>query len=274
MIAGAADGMQAVLQEAQRQAAAAAQMLQSGQLQQQFAGKERLVGGQGGGFVLPADARQVAASTTATGIEVVVNHAGRKLLLQAAAAARSSSDRGGRSSLAANSSSSRQLLGAASALVIPPPADALHLKPGADSSVLTALGSKANSLAQADMLVWIGYQKSHRMMGKARLHCTSGCVCRDVIVDAWHAAKVSHMAMAKLRVTQHEACRIGVEVLGQSSSGHHKFRVAALMVSRAVEYHSNAGTAAAPASGVADGGDGAGVHPDVALMSALQEAGT
>ncbi|WIA15472.1 hypothetical protein OEZ85_002112 [Tetradesmus obliquus] len=58
-ISGAADGLQAAMQEAQRQAAAAAHMLQSGQQQQQFVSRERLVGGQGGGFQLPADARQV-----------------------------------------------------------------------------------------------------------------------------------------------------------------------------------------------------------------------
>jgi hypothetical protein len=50
------------------------------------------------------------------------------------------------------------------------------------------------------------------------------------------------------------------------------------MVSRAVEYKSTAVTAAAAASGVADVGGFAGaapeVHSHVALMSALQDAGT
>jgi hypothetical protein len=309
-MAGAADGLQAALQESQRQAAAAAQMMQSGQLQQQqqFGSRERLIGGggQGSGFQLPADVRQVAASTTATGIEVVVNQPGKKLMLQAAAAvaaanaaggfappagssdtstASSSSSSSSSSSTSAasnvsNSSSSTMLLGAAAPLVIPPPTDAVHLKPGSGSSVLTALGAKANSLAQADMLVWIGYQKSHRMMGKARLHCISGCVCQDVIVDAWHSARVSHLAMAKLRVTQHKECRVGVEVLQQSSSGHHKFKVAAVMVSRAVEYTSPA-VATAGVSSLIDGGGvavaaaaaAAAVHPDIAMMSALEEAG-
>jgi hypothetical protein len=293
-LVAAGDGMQAALQEAQRQAAAAAQMLQSGQLQQQqqqqqqFGARERLIGGQGVGFQLPADAREVAASTTATGVEVVISSKpGRKLTQkplenpaeQAAAASgfssRHNSTSAAFSSGSSSSSSSRLLLGETAALTIPPPTDAVYLKPGSDSSILTTLGAKANSLAQADMLVWIGYQRSHRMMGKARLHCISGCVCQDVVVDAWHKAKVSHMAMAKLRVTQHAECRIGVEVLQQSSSGHHKFKVAAVMVSRAVEYQRS--TAVAHSSGTSEvaggGAAAAAVHPDVALMSALEAAG-
>jgi hypothetical protein len=299
-LVAAADGMQAEMHEAQRQAAAAAQMLQSGQLQQQFGARERLVGGQGIGFQLPADAREVAASTTATGIEVVMkSQPGRKLWHQPPAAQavaafgcagrfNSTSAAFGRSSgsntganTSSSRSSSRMLLGAASALTIPPPSDAVYLKPGSDSSILTTLGAKANSLAQADMLVWIGYQRSHRMMGQARLHCISGCACQDVVVDAWHESNVSHMAMAKLRVTQSAECRIGVEVLKQSSSGHHKFKVAAVMVSRAVEYQRITAVSHSGTSELVGGGGGgaaaAGVHPvspDVALMSALEAAGS
>jgi hypothetical protein len=296
-LVAAADGMQAASKEAQRQAAAAAQMLQSGQLQQQqqqFGARERLIGGQGGGFQLPSDAREVAASTTATGVEVVMKpQPGRKLrhqppAAQAAAAydfasrlRRTSAAFGGSSTTGANTSSSsgsRLLLGAAAALTIPPPTDAVYLKPGADSSILTTLGARANSVAQADMLVWIGYQRSHRMMGQARLHCISGCVCQDVVVDAWHEPRVSHMAMAKLRVTQHAECRIGVEILQQSSSGHHKFRVAAVLVSRAVEYQRISAVAhSSGTSGVVGGSAGgaaaAAVNPDVAMMSALEAAG-
>lgn len=288
-----AGGMQGAMQEAQRQAATAAQLLRSGQYQQ-FVGRERLIGGQGGGFQLPSDAHKVAATTTATGVEVLVNHPGRKLQLAAAAADQAvavaataangktagttgarhpsstsngiisnGSSRGRNVSSSSTepiiSSSGRVLIGASSKgpYIEPPPHDAVYLKPNASSSggALTALGGKPNSLAQADMLVWIGYQKSYRMMGRARLHCISGCVCEDRVVDAWHAEKTSRLAMAKLLVTQHDQCEIGVEVLEQTSSGHSKFKVTGVMISRAVEYAN------------------VDVHAGAALMGALEQAG-
>ncbi|KAF8057926.1 hypothetical protein HT031_005872 [Scenedesmus sp. PABB004] len=250
---GPVDGMAAALAEAERQAAAAADMLARGERPWFGPGGERLVGAQGarGRVELPADAREaVGATTTATGVEVVV---GRRRL---------AGEAGGQ-----QAQQQEAVGGGAAPHAVPPPLDAVHLRP---RSSATPLGARGNSVAQADMLVrgaaprrqlrhaggcraattpltraaavrahaqvWVGYLKTYRMMGAARLWCVSGCRCTPIVLDGWHEQRTSQQTMARLRVTQSAECRVGVTVLPATRSGHHKFKVSSAMVSKAVPY--------------------------------------
>ena len=95
----------------------------------------------------------------------------------------------------------------------------------------------ASGLGSMDMLVWVGYLKSYRQMGSARITCISGCACGHVLVDGFHAEKTSQTYLARLRVSQHEKCRIGVQVLDHyTSTGHFKFKLTSVMVTKYVDY--------------------------------------
>lgn len=91
-------------------------------------------------------------------------------------------------------------------------------------------------LPQPQMVVWVGYVKARRMMGSARLFCASGCSCRDVVLNAWHPSVHPQHALAALHVSQSAECQVGVQVLPQTRSGHHKFKVTGVMVSQFVVY--------------------------------------
>jgi hypothetical protein len=141
----------------------------------------------------------------------------------------------------------------------PAPQDAVHLRPArpaADSAGNMADNNNSNNNSSSssrnssmsgwvlpDMMVWIAYHKAHSgMMGMAKLSCLSGCKCKEAIVDAWisHDNAKSRTVLAKLQVTQHPLCRIGVEVLQQSSTGHHKVKVTGVMISKLVDYAGDA----------------------------------
>lgn len=82
----------------------------------------------------------------------------------------------------------------------------------------------------------IGYLLSYRYMGEARIFCISGCTCLDITISGFHHVATSQTMMARLRVSQAAECRIGVQVLPSTTSGHHKFKVSGAMVSRFVDY--------------------------------------
>jgi hypothetical protein len=95
----------------------------------------------------------------------------------------------------------------------------------------------AAGMGSMDMLVWIGYLKSYRQMGSARISCVGGCVCGHLLVDGFHAEKTSQTYLARLRVSQHENCRIAVQVLDHyTSTGHFKFKVSSVMLTKYVDY--------------------------------------
>lgn len=203
---------------------------------------------------LPQEARlEVGKTQTGTGVEVILpSKVGHRRRLQqqqqlestADDVPSSSSDGSGRALRAA----------AANPLLVPPPYDALYLKPagggagaskpsnsssgGAPGTVGASIFSEYSLRPQPNMVVMVGYLKGPHMMGRARISCISGCSCSPLTVDGLHAQPQMRLATAKLHVTQSPECLIKVQVLPQSSSGHHKFKVTGLLVSQAVHYTS------------------------------------
>lgn len=53
----------------------------------------------------------------------------------------------------------------------------------------------------------------------------SGCTCSEVRVDAHIKDRVSQVYLVKMEVSQSAACEVEVEVLPDSRSGEHKFKV-------------------------------------------------
>lgn len=254
-------GVESALAEAERQAAEAAIQLRLGQVKP-YVNSERIVGANPySALQLPPEARlEVGKTQTGTGVEVILpSKVGRRLQQQeqgagAANASSSSSSNGG-------GSGSRLLQSASNPLLVPPPYDAVYLKPntGSSTSSTGAAASKpANSSgnnsgmgtvgasifseyslrAQPNMVVMVGYLKGPRHMARARITCMSGCSCKSLTVDGWHAHAHMRLATAKLHVTQSPECLIGVQVLPESSSGHHKFKVTGVMVAQSVHYRS------------------------------------
>jgi len=255
------NGVEAAMAEAERQAATAAVQLRLGQVKP-YVNSERLVGANPySALKLPQEARlEVGATKTATGIEVILP-GGRRLTetpqkLGAAAPASAAATEAEEQ----HHPSSRALRSAGSSPVIPPPYDTIYLKPKADVASSSGSTAPANSssnsssssaapgtvgasifseysfLPHPNMMVLVGYLKSHRLMGRARIFCMSGCSCKEVVVDGWHPHQHNRLAAAKLRVTQSTECLIGVQVLPETSTGHHKFKVTSVMVSQSVHY--------------------------------------
>lgn len=78
--------------------------------------------------------------------------------------------------------------------------------------------------------VFFGHLRSYQHMGRAAISCISGCSCDAVVVDAHHNVTTSQTLLVRLDVTPHERCQMQVEVLAETSSGEHKFKVISLMV--------------------------------------------
>lgn len=202
---------------------------------------------------LPQEARlEVGKTQTGTGVEVILtSKVGHRRLQQQQQQLESTVDNLPSSS--SGSGSGRALRAAANPLLVPPPYDAVYLKPagggagaskasnsssGAPGTVGASIFSEYSLRPQPSMVVMVGYLKGPHMMGRARISCISGCSCSPLTVDGWHADPHMRLATAKLHVTQSPECLIEVQVLPQSSTGHHKFKVTGLLVSQAVHYTS------------------------------------
>ena len=61
--------------------------------------------------------------------------------------------------------------------------------------------------------------------------CTSGCKCGDKDIDAHHTDHVSQTYLSSLRVSQHPNCTVTITISNRTSSGGHKFKMNAIMVS-------------------------------------------
>ena len=61
--------------------------------------------------------------------------------------------------------------------------------------------------------------------------CTSGCKCGDKDIDAHHTDHVSQTYLSSLRVSQHPNCTVTISISNRTSSGEHKFKLNAIMVS-------------------------------------------
>ncbi|KAG2434505.1 hypothetical protein HYH02_012172 [Chlamydomonas schloesseri] len=78
--------------------------------------------------------------------------------------------------------------------------------------------------------LYLHHLRSYEHMGAAALRCVSGCNCSEVRVDAHISERVSQVYLVKMEVSQSAACEVEVEVLRDSRSGEHKFKVSGLVV--------------------------------------------
>lgn len=78
--------------------------------------------------------------------------------------------------------------------------------------------------------VLIGLLLSFHDVGVGRFECVSGCKCEPKVVDCYHEEKSSQVYPTNINVLAHKDCRISVEVLKNTSTGSHKFKVSTLGV--------------------------------------------
>lgn len=67
--------------------------------------------------------------------------------------------------------------------------------------------------------------QSYEHMGKALFSCVSGCTCSNVTVDGHHKVPASVSAAVHVGITPARSCVVQSEVLEETSSGEHKFKV-------------------------------------------------
>lgn len=80
------------------------------------------------------------------------------------------------------------------------------------------------------VIVVVAYLASYEHMGRARLYCALNCKCESDEIDAHKTGRrVSLLYLAELRVSQHKECVVGIEVLPETSSTEHKFKVAQIV---------------------------------------------
>lgn len=84
---------------------------------------------------------------------------------------------------------------------------------------------------QGTVALYVAHLKSYEHMGTAQISCSSGCSCTPVTVDGHQNIRESTTYLARLDATRHASCVVAVEVLPQTSSGEHKFKVTGVMVS-------------------------------------------
>eukprot|EP00878_Enallax_costatus_P030767 GHUV01033555.1.p1 GENE.GHUV01033555.1~~GHUV01033555.1.p1 ORF type:complete len:393 (+),score=89.07 GHUV01033555.1:1071-2249(+) len=111
--------------------------------------------------------------------------------------------------------------------------------PGSSSNLAGNSSSLAGLTAGAavrDMIVWIGYLKSWRLMGSATISCIEGCECTSAFVDGMHEEGNTQQYMARLLATQHEHCLVEVKINDFSRSKGHKLKVTGVMVTRRIDY--------------------------------------
>lgn len=82
-----------------------------------------------------------------------------------------------------------------------------------------------------NMVVELMHLKSYEHMGVASVKCTSGCTCDESKFDGHHEERNSQLNIHKIMVSQSQECVIVVTVLGETSSGDHKVKVAGMVVS-------------------------------------------
>ena len=77
----------------------------------------------------------------------------------------------------------------------------------------------------------LAHLKSYEHMGRANLTCLRGCTCQPLLLEAHHAERSSQTYLQHVYVTQSPECVVELTVLPETSSGEHKFKVIAIMVS-------------------------------------------
>lgn len=74
--------------------------------------------------------------------------------------------------------------------------------------------------------------KSYERMGKALFQCISGCTCNNLTIDAHHTLHGSFSVVHWVAVTPAEKCTVQAEILKETSSGAHKFKVCMTLLAR------------------------------------------
>ena len=113
----------------------------------------------------------------------------------------------------------------------------LHIKPGyvaktAGATITFEVNSRFPELPgeRSGQLV-ITSTTSYDGWGTVHVSCVSGCTCDGADIDAMHAERTSLQTLHEVHgVTQHPACHVRFEVLRNSSSGGHKFKISTLSV--------------------------------------------
>ena len=84
--------------------------------------------------------------------------------------------------------------------------------------------------------IGVGFLRSYEHMGRVVLRCEYDCVCRATTLDGWWNLSFSPLEVEYLAVTirrrGYGSCGLRVTVLNATSSGEHKFKVAALFINR------------------------------------------
>ena len=133
-------------------------------------------------------------------------------------------------------------VGASSAASATPPR-CPHHKPGFTSFTP---GSEAHfqlPLAGSTRMVWsqstswnatmyLSYLTSYEGMGVASVHCENGCTCDEIALDAHTGSSFVSIwqtsVMSLELLGDSTSCGVCVTVLNQTSSGHHKFKLASM----------------------------------------------
>lgn len=71
----------------------------------------------------------------------------------------------------------------------------------------------------------LSYLKSYVNMGQAVASCWSGCSCQPQHADGHHTLRQSTVFLVRLLPTEAPDCVIAVQLLKNTTSGKHKFKV-------------------------------------------------
>ena len=90
--------------------------------------------------------------------------------------------------------------------------------------------------------VGVGFLRSYERMGRIALRCVYDCACSPITIDGWWKLSFSPLEVQYISVAirpqggaeEHGRCGLEMTVLNDTSSGQHKFKVAALFINRQV----------------------------------------
>ena len=88
------------------------------------------------------------------------------------------------------------------------------------------------------VLAHLVYLQSYEHMGVVRISCDAGCSCQPLVIDAHNTDRLDSFELVasplQLNVSGNSKnCVLGAEVLPKTSSGEHKFKITALIVTQA-----------------------------------------
>ncbi|KAG2493913.1 hypothetical protein HYH03_007849 [Edaphochlamys debaryana] len=109
---------------------------------------------------------------------------------------------------------------------LPPPMYPGNVPPSNPMCVVGELFSRG-----MQVMAYFHHLRSYEHMGMASISCVSGCTCVPVTVDALCSQQWSQVYLAGISVSQARECVMELQVLNETKSGEHKFKVSGLVVS-------------------------------------------